>query len=100
MGMAMIYNIASALKAWLDDNNISSEQKQKMKILKEEEELQVCRSFVIITITTCHVLLENIRRLCSVVVFVVLVLLVLVSYVRIHVATAARRDTSKQRDIC
>mmetsp|Transcript_7560 Transcript_7560/g.10439 ORF Transcript_7560/g.10439 Transcript_7560/m.10439 type:complete len:224 (-) Transcript_7560:138-809(-) len=44
LGMAMIYNVACACKSWLDDNNISPEQKKKLKLQKEEEEIQKRRS--------------------------------------------------------
>jgi hypothetical protein len=41
LGMAMIFNLAAAIKEWLDDNNISKSELEKQRIAKEEEEKEV-----------------------------------------------------------
>jgi len=44
LGMPMIYNLAAGCKEWLDDNNISSEERSKQLKLKEEEEIEKKRA--------------------------------------------------------
>lgn len=41
IGMPMVFNLASAAKEWLDDNNFSKEEKVKLKQLKVEQEKEV-----------------------------------------------------------
>ena len=41
LGMSMVFNLASAVKEWLDDNNISKEMKEKLVLQKIEEAKEV-----------------------------------------------------------
>ena len=41
LGMPMVFTLASACKEWLDDHNISDEEKAKIAARKIEEEKEV-----------------------------------------------------------
>jgi hypothetical protein len=41
--MPMVFTLASACKEWLDDHNISPEEKAKIEMRKVEDEKEVMR---------------------------------------------------------